>query len=99
MKVLFIALGALLAIGATAPSAARSPMVAPGVTVNGVRVGGLGSESARTAVQRTFDRPLRILYGSESWTVRPEGLGVRASVDRAVARALEARAGVKVTLP
>ena len=99
MKVLFVALGALLAVGAAAPSSARLAAVAPGVTVNGVKVGGLGSESARAVVRAKFEQPLTILHGSEKSTVRPQGLGVRASVDRAVRQALDARPRSAVTLP
>jgi lipoprotein-anchoring transpeptidase ErfK/SrfK len=99
VKVLFVALGALVAVGAAAPRSARLPAVAPGVTVNGVRVGGLGSESARAVVRARFEQPLTILNGSERWTVRPQSLGVRASVDRAVRQALDARPRAAVALP
>jgi hypothetical protein len=99
MKYVLVAVAAFLAVGATAPSAARSPaLVPPDVAVSGIAVGGLSSESARTIVHRTFDRPLRIHFGSESWTVRPDGLGVRASVDNAVAKALAAEPGRNVEL-
>jgi lipoprotein-anchoring transpeptidase ErfK/SrfK len=99
VKLAFVALAALLAIGATAPSAARTPMVARGVTVNGVRVGGLGSETARDLVRDRFGRALKIFDGSANWKVSPESLGVRESVDRAVTSALEAPAGTAVRLP
>jgi L,D-transpeptidase-like protein/putative peptidoglycan binding protein len=99
MKYVLVAVAAFLAVGATAPSAARSPALVPiGVGVSGIGVGGLSSESARTIVHRRFDRPLRIHFGSESWTVRPDGLGVRASVDDAVAKALAAEPGRSVEL-
>lgn len=99
MKVLFVALAALLAVGAAAPSSARLPAVAPSVTVNGIKVGGLGSESARAVVRAKFEQPLTILDGAEKWSVRPEGLGLRASVDRAVRQALDAAPRSAVTLP
>ncbi|HEU5211633.1 MAG TPA: L,D-transpeptidase family protein [Gaiellaceae bacterium] len=99
MKLLLVAVGAVLAVGFAAPSSAPLPAVAPGVTVNGVKVGGLGSESARAVVRSKFEKPLTILYGSERWTVRPQGLGVRASADQAVRHALEAKPGAAVTLP
>jgi lipoprotein-anchoring transpeptidase ErfK/SrfK len=99
MKAVLVAVGALLAVGVAAPSSARLPTVAPGVTVNGVRVGGLGSESARAVVRTTFGEPLTIRYGGDQWTVSPERLGVRASVDRAVRRALDAGPRSAVALP
>jgi lipoprotein-anchoring transpeptidase ErfK/SrfK len=98
VKVAVIAVAALLFFGFVASSATPTPAVAPGVTVNGVKVGGLGSETARAVVRRTFERRLTIVDGAKRWTVRPQGLGARASVDRAVRQALEAdpRAAVKV---
>jgi lipoprotein-anchoring transpeptidase ErfK/SrfK len=99
VKTVLILVGVALAFGAAAPSAARSPSVARGVTVGGIKLGGLGSESARTVVHRRFDRPLQISYGSEAWTVRPAAVGGSAAVDRAVAKALRAAPGTRVDLP
>jgi hypothetical protein len=99
VKYVLVALAAFLAVGATAPSAARSPALVPGgVAVSGIRLGGLSSESARGIVHHRFEKALRIHFGSESWTVRPDGLGVRASVDDAVAKALQAAPGSNVEL-
>lgn len=89
MKYVVVAVAAFVAVGATAPSAARSPAIVPaGISVGGVLVGGLSSESARALVRETFAKPLRLRFESESWLVRPEGLGVQSSVDDAVSRAL-----------
>jgi hypothetical protein len=45
----------LVSMGVAAPDAARKPVViAPGVTVAGVKVGGLTSEPARTRVEKAF---------------------------------------------
>ena len=99
MKYVLIAAAAFLTVGATAPSAARSPALVPsGVGVSGIAVGGLSSESARAIVRHRFERPLRIHFGFDAWTVRPNGLGVQASVDEAVAKALRAPPGRNVEL-
>ena len=67
--------------------------------MGGIRLGGVSSETARSVVNRRFDRALRITYGDDSWTVRPAALGGSAAVDRAVAQALQAGPGTDVELP
>ena len=99
MKYAVVVAAAFVAVGATAPSAARSPAIVPaGVSVGGVRVGGLSSESARALVRETFSKPIRLRFQDERWFVSPEGLGVQASVDDAVSRALHAAPRSRVEL-
>ena len=90
---------AAVSLGVAAPDAARKPVViAPGVMVGGVRVGGLTSEPARTRVERAFGRPLRLAFGDKRWRISPRYLGASAAVDDAVADALRARPRTKVRL-
>ena len=99
MKYAAVLVAAFVAVGATAQSAARSPAIVPaGVSVGGVAVGGVSSESARSLVRETFSKPIRLRYQDQRWFVRPEGLGVQASVDDAVSRALRAPPGSDVEL-
>jgi lipoprotein-anchoring transpeptidase ErfK/SrfK len=89
----------LVTLGVAAPDAARKPVpIAPGVTVAGVRVGGLTSEPARTRIEKAFGRPLRLRYGDKRWRISPRYLGASASIDDAVARALGARPHARVAL-
>ena len=89
----------LVTLGVAAPDAARKPVViAPGVTIAGVRVGGLTSEPARTRVERAFGRPLRLRYGRKRWRISPRYLGASASIDKAVARALQSGPRARVSL-
>jgi lipoprotein-anchoring transpeptidase ErfK/SrfK len=99
VKTVLILVGVALAFGVAAPSAARSPLIARGVSVGGIKLGGSGSETARAVVNRRFDRPLQIFYSGKSWTVRPAALGGSAAVDRAVSEALQAPPGTDVELP
>ncbi len=92
----------LLAAGlaaATAPAAKRTPTIAPGVSVLGLRVGGLGSEPARDHVERAFSRPVTVAYGSRKLEVSPRRLGAGASIDAAVSAALAATPGSSIALP
>jgi lipoprotein-anchoring transpeptidase ErfK/SrfK len=78
-------------LGFAAPDAARKPVViAPGVKVAGVSIGGLTSEPARTRVEKAFGRPLRLQFGEKRWRISPRYLGASAAVDEAIARALRA---------
>jgi lipoprotein-anchoring transpeptidase ErfK/SrfK len=89
----------LVTLGVAAPDAARKPVpIAPGVTVAGVRVGGLTSEPARTRIEKAFGRPLRLRFGSKRWRISPRYLGASAAIDDSVARALDARPRARVSL-
>jgi hypothetical protein len=89
----------LVTLGVAAPDAARKPVViAPGVTVAGVHVGGLTSEPARTRVEKAFGRPLRLFYGSKRWRISPRYLGANAAIDKAVAAALRSGPRARVSL-
>jgi lipoprotein-anchoring transpeptidase ErfK/SrfK len=89
----------LVSLGVAAPDAARKPVViAPGVSVAGVKVGGLTSEPARTRIERAFGRPLRLSFGKKRWRISPRYLGANAAVDGAVARALRAGPRARVKL-
>jgi lipoprotein-anchoring transpeptidase ErfK/SrfK len=89
----------LVTLGVAAPDAARKPVViAPGVTVAGIPVGGLTSEPARTRIEKRFFRPLRLTYGEKSWRISPRYLGASAGIDGAVADALQAQQRTSVPL-
>jgi lipoprotein-anchoring transpeptidase ErfK/SrfK len=87
--VLFVALAAI-ASGAAAPSAQRTAFVPQGVSIGGIRVGGLSSEQARGAIAWWYKRPLRLLFDGKHWTVRPAALGASVDTDRAVEAVLKA---------
>jgi lipoprotein-anchoring transpeptidase ErfK/SrfK len=91
--VVFVALAC-----AAAPGAARMPLVAPGVMVGGVYVGGLSSEPARALLERGFSRPIPVTFENRRWLASPRSLGAGAAVDAAVAKALAAPAGTQLDL-
>ena len=96
LAVLFVA---AVSLGVAAPDAARKPLViAPGVTVGGVHVGGMMSESARTRVEAAFGRPLRLQFRAKQWRISPRYLGASAGIDGAVAEALRAAPRTRVPL-
>ncbi|HVD25975.1 MAG TPA: L,D-transpeptidase family protein [Gaiellaceae bacterium] len=89
----------LVTLGVAAPDAARKPVViAPGVTVAGIPVGGLTSEPARTRIEKRFFRPLRLVYGDKQWRISPRYLGASAGIDNAVAVALQSGPQARVPL-
>jgi len=88
--VLLVALAAI-ASGAAAPSAQRTAVVPAGVSIGGVRVGGLSSEEARNAVSWWYNRPLRFEFRGKHWSIRPAALGASVDSDEAVRQVLKAR--------
>jgi lipoprotein-anchoring transpeptidase ErfK/SrfK len=98
-RLLVILFVAAVSLGVAAPDAARKPVViAPGVTIGGVHVGGFMSEAARTRVEAAFGRPLRLQFRDKRWRVSPRYLGASAGIDAAVSEALTAPPGSQVQL-
>jgi lipoprotein-anchoring transpeptidase ErfK/SrfK len=88
-----------LGLGVTAPAAGPSTVViAQGVRIAGVPVGGMTSEPARELLRARFGQPVRFAYGERRWDVQPWKLGAGAAVDEAVGHALRARTGESVPL-
>ena len=73
--------------------------IAFGVTVGGIRVGGLMPERATEVVVKAFARPLVLVVGStRKIRLQPRALGARPNVPKAVRRARVARPGASVPL-
>jgi lipoprotein-anchoring transpeptidase ErfK/SrfK len=90
---------ATVSLGVAAPDAARKPVIiAPGVKIGTVWVGGLTSEPARTRVEASFGRPLPLEYRDKRWRISPRYLGATAAVDEAVAEALRAATRTRIPL-
>ncbi|HSC92401.1 MAG TPA: L,D-transpeptidase [Gaiellaceae bacterium] len=93
-RLLVLVVGIGLAAGAAclaAPAAGRpGTRIAAGVAVYGVPLGGFSSEPARTLLRRALERPVVLTVDGAERRVQPETMGLRASVDDAVAAALAA---------
>jgi lipoprotein-anchoring transpeptidase ErfK/SrfK len=74
------------------------PIIAPGVTIGGVPVGGLTADEAFAAVTSAFERPLPLLAMRHRVLVQARELGSTALVRPAVERALTAEAGQALKL-
>ena len=72
--------------------------IAAGVTIGGVRVGGMTAADAYTAVRNAFERPLVLVVGKHRLQVAPEQLGAVAYALEAVDRAETARPGTAIRL-
>jgi L,D-transpeptidase catalytic domain len=73
-------------------------VIADGVTIGGLAVGGLTRPEATAKVQARFDRPVRFRLRARSSRVSPATLGARARVYVAVQAALSAPAGRRLPL-
>jgi lipoprotein-anchoring transpeptidase ErfK/SrfK len=99
MKKMFVAvLLAAVASAAAAPSAQRGGFVPKGVTVGGLRLGGMPAEKARATLSYAYNRPLRFVFYGKRWRLRPVALGTSLDLDRTVKAALNAREGEAVPL-
>src|SRR6478736_3711442 len=85
--VLFVLLAGI-ASGAAAPSAKRPAIVPAGVSIGGVRVGGISSEQARSAIAWWYNRRLQFAFNGKHWSVKPAALGASVDVDSAVQQVL-----------
>lgn len=98
-RLLIIIPVAAIAAFAAAPSAEHPAVPIPhGVTVDGVRIGGLTSEPARTRLRAAFDRPLRFVFRGQHWTARPSRFSASSDVEAAITRAFQARPGAELEL-
>jgi L,D-transpeptidase catalytic domain/Putative peptidoglycan binding domain len=84
---------------AAAPASTPAHLIAQGVTVSGVRVGDLTAEPARDRITASFAVRIRVATPTGVTTIDPTRLGAVADVDAALARALSARPGTRVTVP
>ena len=80
----------------------RRQVIANGVRIDGVSVGGLHEAAARTKVQRELltrlKRPVTVRWGSHTWTLTAREAHLRIDVSNMVAQAVSAsRAGSIVT--
>ena len=92
----------VVVIAALAPvlrgDAAPPVLIAQGVSVAGVPVGGMSNEQAQAAVKPIFNRKMYITYDGVSWRLRPGRFGAKVTIADGVQRAFAAPAGSAVEL-
>jgi lipoprotein-anchoring transpeptidase ErfK/SrfK len=87
------------AFGASVPAAGVPlPLIAEGVTVGGVAVGGLTSEGARARIAERYGTPISFYHEDRTWRVSPVQLGADTAVQDAVAAALRARRNARLEI-
>ncbi len=84
---------------AAAPASAPTPLIAPGVSVSGVRIGGLSAEPARARVETAFARPVTVTTPGGLVRVTPAEAGESSAISAAVSSALAATPGSRIMLP
>src|SRR5687767_5856885 len=82
------------AVAAYAYDSSREDLIAEGVTITGVDVGGMKSGEARVLVRRELaaplERPISVVRGKTRFSLSAEDAGVKADVGGMVDEALEA---------
>ena len=71
----------------TATTTPRRAVLADGVTIGGVVVGGLAPSAAYAAVREAFNRPLTLVFAGQRIRVAPSALGTVGYAHRAVSAA------------
>ena len=84
---------------AAAPASTPAHLISRGVTVSGVRVGGLTAEPARQRITASFLQPIRIATPKGVRTIDPAQAGAVADVDAGLSAALSAMPGSDVAVP
>jgi lipoprotein-anchoring transpeptidase ErfK/SrfK len=84
---------------AAAPASTPAHLIARGVTVSGVRVGGMTAEPARQRITASLLLPIRIATPTGVTTLDPARVGVVADIDAGLASALAAAPGRRLTMP
>jgi lipoprotein-anchoring transpeptidase ErfK/SrfK len=93
-----LGLGAAAGVSAGAVTTTTGPtgtttdpqLIADGVTIGGIAVGGMSADDAATAVTSFFETPLPLLVTGHRVAVTPDQLGAKAYVKDAVSAALAA---------
>jgi hypothetical protein len=93
---------AVLVIAVLAPvlsgDAAPPVLIAPGVTLAGMPVGGMSNEQAQAALLPAFAKPVRLVYEDRQWRIVPARFGAKVTISEGVAEALRAPADSAVAL-
>jgi hypothetical protein len=82
----------------TATTTTPVAVIASGVAIARIRVGGLTAVDAANAVQSAFDAPIELIIGRRRVLVSPDVLGASADVDKAVDRAATAAPDTRIPL-
>jgi lipoprotein-anchoring transpeptidase ErfK/SrfK len=82
----------------TAGTTTTEPLIADGVTIGGVPVGGLTASAAYDAVNQAFSQPLVIVIRRHRLAPHPAQIGAAARIGEAVARAGSAAPGTAIPL-
>jgi len=84
---------------AAAPASTPAHLIARGVTVSGIRVGGMTAEPARQRITASLLLPIRVSTPAGVTTVDPARAGLVADVDAGLASALASTPGRHVIVP
>jgi lipoprotein-anchoring transpeptidase ErfK/SrfK len=80
------------------PGSGQRSTIPAGVTISGLRVGGLTAPEAERALADLAARPLTVGYKENSWRYAPQSLGAKPQVKSTAQAALAAPAGASLQL-
>ncbi len=74
------------------------PVIANGVTIGDVEVGGLIAVAAQDRVERTYGQPIHLFHKDSSVAVSPARFGAEAAIEKSVEQAMDASPGAHLQL-
>ena len=74
------------------------PVIANGVTIGDVEVGGLIAVAAQDRVERTYGQPIHLFHKDSSVAVSPARFGAEAAIEKSVKQAMNASPGAHLQL-
>jgi lipoprotein-anchoring transpeptidase ErfK/SrfK len=74
------------------------PVIADGVTIGDVEVGGLIAVAAQDRVERTYGQPIHLFHKDSSVAVSPARFGAEAAIEKSVKQAMNASPGAHLQL-
>ena len=90
---------AVAVCGAAVPAAGHPlPVIPQGVTVGDVAVGGYLTIQAKDMLHATYDRPVQLVSGTDTWAIGPSRFGATAAIDDAIDQAVTAKPGTHIKL-
>ena len=93
-----VSAGAVTTMTGSTGTTTDPQLIADGVTIGGIDVGGLTADDATTAITSFFETPLPLLVTGHQIAVTPDQLGARAYAKDAVTSALAASPGTAIKL-
>lgn len=88
-----IAVSTLIGVGAAVAQSfsTQDKVIHPGISIGGIKVGGLTRNEAANKLERQIDNidPIVVTYAAKHWEAKPRTLGIEIDIDKSVEKAYQ----------